>query len=493
MAETYSWAHPQRQPASAMIIVVFRSFVSLIKMLWPALLAIFFSQRKEGKAEKWLIISAIAVAAGLVYAVTEYFFFRFFITGNELVVKKGFFNKREIVLPLSRIQAVHLDQDWLHRLLNIVKVSVDSPGASNAEVKFSLKRETAEAFRKYILEESGHHEEVAVREAAAETVPVISLSGRDLLKLGISANFLKAFFILLAFFISVLDNLEGVTGKKSSEWMQWAGDQASQSSATALAMIGIMVLLVSVVASFVMVVLKYGDFRMEKIRNGFHIKTGLLNRKEKFVPFQKVQYISWKANWIRRHIPYYLLQFHAKGERESKEKWDISVPVTRLSFFEPLLQHYHPMLQEGISFVKVHPSFVSRRILVGFIICVALFLVLWLPFEKYALWAFLPLPFTALSSWLFQKKYNARLGEEAIQVNKEIFGKGSILLRWDKVQSVAVSQSIFQRRKNLATLKLFTASGVVVVPFIFLQEANALRDYALFKVETHFLSNRGMN
>ena len=485
MVEEYKWDEPRRQPAAAIVVVIFKSFVSIIKMFWPAFLAIVFSQRKEGRAEKWIIISLIIVAGGLIYAVIEFFFFRYFVTRNELVVKKGFFNKREIVLPIARIQAVHLDQDWLHRILNIVKVSVDSPGASNAEVKFSLKKETAEAFRAYLLHERSQHE--AVSEIVPDNAtPIISLNGSDLLKLGISANFLKAFFLLLAFFISMLDNLGGITGKDSGDWIVWIGDQASQSSAGILIFTVATVLFISVLASFIMVILKYGGFRMDRISNGFHIKTGLLNRKEKIVPFKKVQYISWKANWIRRHIPYYLLQFHAIGERQSKDKWDVSVPVTRREFFEPLLANYHTMLPGSTPALRVQPSYVFRKTLVAFIICSILFLILYYLVETYAWWAFAPLPFTFIKSWLFQRKFNACISETAIQVNKEVFGKGSVLLRWDKIQSVSVKQSLYQRRKELATVKLFTAGGTVTLPFIMLSEANELRDYAVYKVETQF-------
>ncbi|RYG54382.1 MAG: hypothetical protein EOO01_01725 [Chitinophagaceae bacterium] len=482
MEAAYKWEMPQKQPAAAIMITIAKSLTGIFKSLWPVLLAVLVSGKKENRSEKLLFISLIILILGLIYAALEFFFFRFFITGKELVIKKGFFNKREIVLPLDRIQAVHLDQDWLHRLLNIVKITVDSPGSSKAEVKFSLKRDMAEALRSFILAE-GNSQNNEPRETVELTRPAIVLSGSDIIKLGISSNFLKAFFIMLAFLISMLDNLEGITGKQSADWMLWAGDQASASSAGVIAGFATMVLLLSVAVSFVMVVLKYGNFRMDKINKGFHIKTGLLNRREKVVPFAKVQFISWKANWIRRHIPYYMMKFHAIGDKEKTEKLDISVPVTRLAFFEPLLENYHPLVKNATTTLRIHPSYTFRKTLIVFYVCFAIFTGLWFIADKYAFLVFAILPVFALSYFIFRKKFRADISATAVQVNREIFGKEAILLRWDKIQSVTVVQSIFQRRKDLATIKLNTAGGILKIPFIPLGEAKKIRDYAIYVVE----------
>jgi len=53
-----------------------------------------------------------------------------------------------------------------------------------------------------------------------------------------------------------------------------------------------------------------------------------------------------------------------------------------------------------------------------------------------------------------------------------------------KVQRVTVSQSRYQRRKGLASLKMYMASGNVRVPYIEHETAKQLRDYILYKVES---------
>jgi putative membrane protein len=64
------------------------------------------------------------------------------------------------------------------------------------------------------------------------------------------------------------------------------------------------------------------------------------------------------------------------------------------------------------------------------------------------------------------------------------FGQEWILLQWYKIQSVEMKQTIFQRRRGLASLRLYTAAGSISVPFIDKDAANQVVNYALYKIES---------
>src|SRR5690606_3750569 len=120
---------------------------------------------------------------GLIKSLFDFFYFRYGVTETALLVRKGFFKRTQIDVPLEKIQAVHLDQDWMHRLLQLTRVSVDSPGSANAEIQFSLEEKQANALRDQLLHQrlSGTVSEVPV----APAFPFFTLSGSDLMKLGI--------------------------------------------------------------------------------------------------------------------------------------------------------------------------------------------------------------------------------------------------------------------------------------------------------------------
>ena len=63
-------------------------------------------------------------------------------------------------------------------------------------------------------------------------------------------------------------------------------------------------------------------------------------------------------------------------------------------------------------------------------------------------------------------------------------GFRTVSLLFRKVQRVTVTQSRYQRRKNLASLRMHMASGSVRVPYIDHATAQQLRDYILYRVES---------
>jgi putative membrane protein len=69
-----------------------------------------------------------------------------------------------------------------------------------------------------------------------------------------------------------------------------------------------------------------------------------------------------------------------------------------------------------------------------------------------------------------------------------ILGYRTVALLFRKVQRVTVSQSRYQRRKNLASVRVYMASGSVRIPYIEYATATQLRDYILYRVES---SQRG--
>lgn len=484
MAEMFDFSTPRRQPAKAVVQALIKGVTSVVKMMWPVALAFLFS-RKQGatdRGEKAILISVLVVLIMLTYNLIEFFYLRYMLRNNELIIKKGFFVKREVVLPLEKIQAVHIDRDWLQRLMNIAKVSFDTPGTTKTEERFFLDYKVAVALRESIM---GEHASNTVNNLETEKeVPVITLNGSDLFKLGISANFVKALAVMAAFAISRLDDLQSITGKSSVDWIEWLGDEAATSSVMLIASAMLSLLILSIFGSFVLVVMKYGNFSLTQTTRGFHIRSGLINIREKLVPFKKIQFVSWHANWIRRYIPYYLFNFHILGDHEISDKWRISVPVTRLSFFPILLQAYHPELSKETPSLHMQRAYVYRQMLFAFLITALLVAVSLYAEWGISRWFLLVFPVWVMRAILHRKNFSAAIAGEALQINHDIFSKAHHLIRWDKIVSVKIKQSIYQRRHKLASVVLYTGGGKVTLPYITLEEANKVRDYALYKSET---------
>lgn len=57
-----------------------------------------------------------------------------------------------------------------------------------------------------------------------------------------------------------------------------------------------------------------------------------------------------------------------------------------------------------------------------------------------------------------------------------------------KVQRISLTQTLLQRRKELATLRFYLASGPVKIPCVNVKKASELRDRVLYRTESNQLA-----
>jgi putative membrane protein len=308
MVKQSDWSVFQRQPASAIWLGLIKAFGKVVKSILPIALVVLFSSRRQDESPLELLLIVIPLLVfGL--SVIDHFYFRFSITGNQLVVKKGLFARKTIILPIKKIQAVNVEQSWLHRLLGLAQIFFDSPGSEEAEVKINLNKEQAFSLKTFILGYSitEHH---PIGEVKSE---IVRLSFADLIRLGISANHLETLAILSGLIISFFNNIKQIIEDRFSQlYEESAADLMSDG--IMLIYISIALLFASVVVSFVRIVLKFADFALSKTDTGFSLRSGLINRTEYIIPFRKIQYITWRTSWLRKRLPVYLLEYHSIGD-----------------------------------------------------------------------------------------------------------------------------------------------------------------------------------
>lgn len=476
------WSIPQRQPVAGLVIVVLKTIWEVLKRVWPLLLLMVLRKPRVGQEQsdfyEWLVtgISVLTLLAG----VFRFFYFRFYILNHELVVKKGWLKKEVLTIPLQKIQTVHIEQSLLHEVLNIVKVSIDTAGSTKTEVTIdALHRPMAEALRYELLEGSTEGQESYRVEAPG--APLFALSGNDLFRLSLSANHLEAFFLLLSFGLGIWQNLRDIsdTALPDAEGIIRAGN-------VLVFLYVIPVLLVTVfLISTARILFKYYHFTVFGATAGYRIRSGLTNVRERTVAFSKIQYVSWKASWIRRLMNIWILQYHISGSDEHKKAQKVQLPVTNSENVPVLVRNYYPLPDAaGKEAVHIHPSFIYRRLLLQGLFPTAalmgMFWPLWGPkaliFLAYAL-------FIGLYAVCHQHKFRLWVFDEEVLIRRGFLGEDYLLLQWYKLQSVSLKQSMYERRHELATLVLHTASGRIRVPFIPLATAQALFNYTLYQVE----------
>jgi putative membrane protein len=480
----HNWNRPQRQAAAGVLVIIYKALVTVVKVIWPLLLVFVF--RENNKTFDTFEMLLIGIPAFiLIRSLIEFYFFRFYIVNDDLIIKRGFLSKRVITIPLNKIQSVHIEQNLVHQVLDVAKLAIDTAGSEKSEAEIdAISISKAESFKEFLLRNEKNFPENALNADRDLEVPLIRLSGGDLLKLGLSANHLQAFFIVLAFGISALQDLSEIFGDRVIRMVEESSTAIGFSLASVVTLI-VFVLIVSVVVSVIRIVLTYSNFNCNETEQGLRIRTGLINSRQNLVPFSKIQFISWEANWIRRRIGLFMLELHQAQNEQAKKKQRIRLPITRRLYVDKLLAYYHPAVKPiAHSEHTIHRIYPFRRMLVaGLPMAFVATAVTYFYLNEYAFLFFLLVPYVFCINTIYQRKFRLYISPEAFQINSGAWGKESKIAQWYKIQYLQLNQSIYQRRKQLATLIIHTAGGRITIPYIDLELARTMTNYALFKVE----------
>ena len=92
-----------RQSPVAIIIILQRLFVMIIKSAWPVF--VFYFINPQSKIEYFMtLIGIAAVALSTIGSLISYFTFYFRLEETELVMRSGLLNKTFRTIPFDRIQ-----------------------------------------------------------------------------------------------------------------------------------------------------------------------------------------------------------------------------------------------------------------------------------------------------------------------------------------------------------------------------------------------------
>jgi putative membrane protein len=466
----------------------------VLKKLWPVILLLVYREQKANHNSKEIVFMAITILGLLIILVSTwiaYWHFKFHIEEDEkFVVEKGVFKKQKISIPLQNIQAIYFKQNWLYRLLHLSELLIDSPGTEDTEIKITLRAQQAIELKSYIFDlkqqptktknatETGISEEIHSK----EKVLLFGLEPWDLIRLGFSENHFRAFFLFLIFIYGILQDVRKTSEFYYMETSNRLSGLFSVNTVKGFLLVIILIVLISIFVSFVRVMIRYANFKIVQQDNGFSVKTGLLEIKEQVIGLNKIQYIKWSANWLRKKMNLYELEFASIGHLKNKEI-KITVPITRKEQLQILTAHYGSFLQPANNALKPSSKYLNYAT-VRFVLIPAIILIALSFFRIYFLWGLMIPAYMAVGFRMFLKKASLCINDELLCISKGKFGIEQYSLQWEKIQSVRMNQNIYQRKHQLATIIFETAIEKISMPFLTLHNARVLMNLALFKIES---------
>ncbi len=492
MVSETDWSKPQRQSRVVILIAILKMF----KNMWPVIVLLLarFIFNKGTTTDKnlshllWGLSGAIILYFFIrLNDIARFFFYRFCITDQQLVIYSGAIVKKKTELPLSKIQAIHTQQTFLHRITNTCRLVIDTAGSEKAEMEIeALDIEVAKQFQQVLTTREIVYNEQQVNKTDDYIQPeqLMQLTAKDILKLCISENHLKTFLIIIGFLVGKMQDISEYLGFDSFGWMQ-QHSQAVNTTTQTVVFVFILGLLFSIILSCIKVVLRFYGFTIQLGQKHFVMKWGLLETRQKQIPFKKIQLLSWRSTFVRRLMRMYILRLHATAEDENKEDQMIQLPVTNLSQLKKITGYYQQVLpSQHFPFLTIQKQYIARGILlVGLPITLAFITGLYFAIGWYTLLTLLWLFYFIISTYLYRKNYKVWLSNEAIQIEKGVWGRENILVNFRNLQQVSIKTSPYKRKHQLADIELSTTGININIPFLRKEEAAFIIDFTLANIE----------
>lgn len=479
----------QKQSPVAILLILYRFFILVLKNAFPILLVIFFKPNNSGSNFEAYIIIAISLASTAL-SIAAYYKFHYFIEGDEIIINKGILKKINLNVPFDRIQAINTNQTLIHRIFNVASIEIDTAGSKNSEIKIdAINYDLAESLKNYILTEK----EKINSELKSESNPsqnfahektLLQLDIPTLFKVGLSQNHIQSFFIITFFFLGLSQYADIFLNKEEFNDME---QNISTIVSNFFFIIIPLMLVATLLLSLFRTVLKYFNLIFKETSQGYRLVSGLFTRNEKQAALQKIQLVGWHTNPLKKLYGMFQLNLSQAFSSNMVRKQTMQIPGIYAEQIERVCNSYFP--ENNKETYTSHP--VSARLMIRTfsylsVILIAIALITYSNLIVGFNWgivifvSILAIIYTYFS-W---KKWEVQISPKGLLLRRGFIRTSYLLLRWEKIQGLRSRQSIFQQYRSLSDLHIFTAAGVVKIPYLNAKVVDDLRDYLLYYVES---------
>lgn len=444
----------------------------------------------------WGIVLALAF---LVISYLQYLKFYFYVQGDQFIIEKGVLQQEKTNVPFGRIQTVNTTQNVIQQFFGVVGLKIDTAGSAGQEIEISaLEKGYARQLQDYLMErkfeesdepsgEALAHEET--KRSFAGEKPLIHLKIKDLLRVGFTENHLRSGLVLFAIVNGYVWQYEEFLLKPFEPYLERTATTILASWVLLLPIILLLFVVISVLYSLIRVGLQYFDLKLFLNSSGVQLSSGLLRKNEYRVPHNKIQYFKWGSNPLRRLVGYKTLRIKQAGSEAVGAKRSVVVPGVQNRSLIKVLQTFYENRKSGVfsnysaHYLLLIQYFFWAGLIPAAMVAIAFYV------QGFSWWFYLPLlAALPVAYYLFYKYYlsvKIRINTQVVEINKGWLFPTQVSLKHYKLQNLKYSQTLFQQRRNLASLTFYTAAGSETMPHLDASIAESMYNYLLYKIESN--------
>ncbi|MFW5965077.1 MAG: PH domain-containing protein [Natronomonas sp.] len=431
--------------------VPYRAGESVLRLAWVLIFLVFGNQTFGGFTGVGLVVVAWFLVT-LAYQLVYYQRFEYELTEDTLDIASGVVSRRNREIPIRRVQNVDISRNVVHRLLGIAQIDLETAGGSSTEA--SLKYVSFEEAKR-LQSEIGRLKrgEVSPDETTAEAPTedeLFAITPRELALLGVVGIDLRLLSFVTVLLPVVAPSLTGTFG-----------DPLVGLAVTA-PLAAVAIVAVTAAISGALAVTNYYGFRLSRVSEELHYERGLLQRFSGTIPLEKVQTLSISENVIARRLGYASLAVETAGYSPNDAGSQSAVPLADRRRVFDLAQSVE--FFEDVTFERP-PKRARQRYVVRYGIVAAVVVAVAFAVDRFTGFTFawyvtavlvVAAPVAAHLKW---RNLGYDVQSEYIVLREGFWTRTISVVPYYRVQTVVDSQTIFQRRRRLATLVVDTTGS----------------------------------
>jgi putative membrane protein len=469
--------------------------------LIPAVIALFSAAKGNSYG---VIFAGLFFFPSLAVSLFRYFTFKYRVHNRQLVVEQGLIFRRVRTVPVERIQNIDLVQNVLHRLFGVGEVRVETASGGEPEAVLRvLTLQQVEQLRNEIFGnrseinvhpipdfESGgaelrpagscepgsnHASDIAVdrqtstvrSSAPSQVINLVEMKLTWLVLAGLASNrgmIMVGIGFGLLYQTDMMDQID-------LQWIQGLiPANLDRAAFVGLGLAGLLALMVLLrILGVGWYLLRFFGYRLTSRGDDLQISCGLLTKVSATVPRKRIQLISIHQNLILKWMGLTSLRIETAGGTSDQEDASKSVsrrwflPVVPESELASLLFHLRPdfdWLPKENHWIKVAPRAFARKsrklLIISILVGVAGYYVL--PPWGWLL-GLIALPLLLIRTYLDLKSIGYARLEQGVVFKSGFFDRKTSYTFLDKLQTLRVDQSPFDKRWKMASLTIDTAGA----------------------------------
>jgi len=433
--------------------IPYRIFENGLRIVALVVFSAFASSGDGMNVQSFLLffLAGLAIVVGWQVAYVRRYEYR--VTADTFDINSGVFSRREREIPYERIQNVDIAQNVVQRALGIAEVRLETAGGNATEATLRyVSRQEASRLQELISDRKrGDASPETTREETGDVL--FELDQRELGILGVtSANFRLVGLIVVGLsFVGSPVAAREVSPRVGLLLLL----------GPAFAVVGLVVLWI---ASGVQAVFRYYGFRLTRQGEELRYERGLLQRYTGTIPLSKIQTLMIRENVLARAAGYGSLVIETAGYSPGQGGNDVesAVPIAKRDRVLELARSIEDV--GDLSFTRpprrARVRYVARYTIVVGVITGILggvqFVTDDLPYWYLGAASWLLVPIAAHLKW---SHLGYSVDDDYVITRSGFWTRRTTIVPIYRVQTLADTQSIFQRRRDLGTLVVDTATS----------------------------------